>query len=79
MNPLGLCDLNRQIRPVGQAYKQLISDWQQVLPAQSVCLQVPIIMPSESDQPWAQQKKADAKQARQHVINSVSKTNQSDT
>ena len=78
VNPLGLCDLNRQLRPVGQAYKQLISDWQQVLPAQSVCLQVPIIMPSESDQPWAQQKQADAKQARKQLANSVSKTNQAD-
>ncbi len=76
LNPLGLCDLNRQIRPVGHAYKQLISDWKQVLPAQSVCLQVPIIMPSESEQPWARQKKEEAKQARQNVTNSVTKTNQ---
>jgi beta-glucosidase len=76
VNPLGLCDLNRQIRPVGQAYKQLISDWKQVLPAQSVCLQVPIIVPSESEQPWARQKKEEAKQARQSVTNSVRKTNQ---
>ena len=76
VNPLGLCDLNRQVRPVGQAYKQLISDWKQVLPAQSVCLQVPIVMPSESEQPWARQKKVEAKQARQNVTNSVTKTNQ---
>ncbi|QMW01550.1 family 1 glycosylhydrolase [Spirosoma foliorum] len=79
VNPLGLCDLNRQIRPVGQAYKQLINDWRQVLPAQSVCLEVPIIMPSESEQPWAHQKQNDAKVARQNVANTVSKTNQSDT
>ena len=64
VNPLGLCDLNRQIRPVGHAYKQLIADWRQVLPAQSVCLQVPIVMPSESEQPWAHRKQNDAKQAR---------------
>ena len=76
VNPLGLFDLNRQIRPVGQAYKQLISDWKQVLPAQSVCLQVPIIMPSESEQPWARQKKEEAKQARQPARNSVITTNQ---
>ena len=76
VNPLGLCDLDRQIRPVGQAYKQLIYDWKQVLPAQSVCLQVPIIMPSESEQPWARQKKEEAKQARQNAPNSVRKTNQ---
>ena len=79
VNPLGLFDLNRQIRPVGQAYKQLISDWQQVLPAQSVCLQVPIIMPSESEQPWAQHKREEAKRARQPVVNRVLKTNQAHT
>lgn len=78
VNPLGLCDLNRQIRPVGRAYKQLIDDWKQVLPAQSVCLKVPISMPSERGQPWAYQKQTDAKQARprQPVANAVSKTNQ---
>ncbi|TGE28653.1 family 1 glycosylhydrolase [Hymenobacter metallicola] len=53
VNPLGLYDLDRNIRPVGQAYKQLIHDWRQVLPAQSVCLQVPIVMPHESTQQWA--------------------------
>ncbi|OUJ74052.1 family 1 glycosylhydrolase [Hymenobacter crusticola] len=53
VNPLGLYDLDRNIRPVGAAYKQLIQDWREVLPAQSVCLQVPIVVPSETDQPWA--------------------------
>ena len=48
-NPLGLYDLDRKIRPVGQAYKKLISDWSDVLPTQSVCLRVPIVMPSEND------------------------------
>ncbi|GAB3566498.1 family 1 glycosylhydrolase [Spirosoma luteolum] len=72
VNPLGLYDLNRQIRPVGQAYKQLISDWQQVLPAHSVCLQVPIVMPSDSEQPWATQRKVDAKAARQRAARSGS-------
>ena len=47
VNPLGLYDLNRKIRPVGRAYKKLIADWQAVLPTQSVCLQVPIVFPSE--------------------------------
>ncbi len=41
-NPLGLFDLDRKIRNVGKAYKQLIADWRNVLPAQSVCLIVPI-------------------------------------
>ncbi len=45
VNPLGLYDLNRNIRPVGEAYKQLIKDWRQVLPTQSVCLNVPIVVP----------------------------------
>jgi beta-glucosidase/6-phospho-beta-glucosidase/beta-galactosidase len=42
INPLGLFDLQRNIRPVGAAYKQLIADWRNVLPTQSVCLVVPI-------------------------------------
>ena len=37
VNPLGLFDLDRKIRNVGKAYKQLIADWRGVLPAQSVC------------------------------------------
>src|SRR2546423_13951446 len=47
VNPLGLYDLDRNIRNVGRAYKQLISDWRDVLPTQSMCLQVPLVMPSE--------------------------------
>jgi beta-glucosidase len=42
VNPLGLFDLDRKIRNVGRAYKQLIADWRAVLPTQSVCLRVPI-------------------------------------
>ncbi len=76
VNPLGLYDLDRNIRPVGQAYKQLIQDWQQVLPMQSACLQVPIVMPSESDEPWAHKKQGDARKARRDTTNSLAKTNQ---
>jgi len=47
VNPLGLYDLDRNIRPVGRAYQQLIADWRQVLPTQSVCLNVPIHIPPE--------------------------------
>ena len=47
VHPVGLYDLNREIRPVGQSYKQLIRDWGAVLPTQSVCLTVPIVPPSE--------------------------------
>lgn len=47
VNPLGLYDLDRNIRPVGKAYKQLIDDWREVLPTQSVCLRIHIVFPSE--------------------------------
>jgi beta-glucosidase/6-phospho-beta-glucosidase/beta-galactosidase len=50
VNALGLYDLDRKIRPVGESYRQLIRDWSQVLPTQSVCLQVPIQLPSEYDE-----------------------------
>jgi beta-glucosidase/6-phospho-beta-glucosidase/beta-galactosidase len=54
VNPLGLYDLDRNIRAVGRSYKQLIHDWCQVLPAQSVCLQLPITQPRDFDKPFAQ-------------------------
>jgi beta-glucosidase/6-phospho-beta-glucosidase/beta-galactosidase len=60
VNPLGLYDLDRNIRNVGKAYKQLIADWRDVLPAQSVCLVVPIVPPSKTDRPHAVQQRADA-------------------
>ena len=41
VNPLGLYDLDRKIRAVGRAYKKLVQDWCEVLPAQSVCLACP--------------------------------------
>lgn len=49
VNPLGLYDLDRNIRAVGKSYRQLIRDWASVLPTQSVCLSVPIVMPGEFD------------------------------
>ncbi|MCC3158576.1 family 1 glycosylhydrolase [Hymenobacter sp. 15J16-1T3B] len=70
VNPLGLYDLDRNIRPVGEAYKQLIQDWCQVLPAQSVCLQMPIVMPHEANQQWAQHKQ-DQAEAQQHDKSTV--------
>ena len=42
LNPLGLFDLDRKIRPVGEAYRQLIADWNAVLPTQSLCLTLPL-------------------------------------
>jgi beta-glucosidase/6-phospho-beta-glucosidase/beta-galactosidase len=47
VNPLGLFDLDRNIRPVGSAYSALIAKWRGVLPAQSVCLQMPVVMPRD--------------------------------
>jgi hypothetical protein len=38
VNPLGLCNLERAINPVGHAYKNLISEWRQALPAESSVL-----------------------------------------
>jgi beta-glucosidase len=52
VNPLGLFDLDRNIRPVGESYKQLIQDWRDVLPTQSVCLVAPIATPSEHADSW---------------------------
>ncbi|RYZ95450.1 MAG: glycoside hydrolase family 1 protein, partial [Proteobacteria bacterium] len=49
VNPLGLYDLDRKIRPVGTAYKELIKSWREVLPTQSVCLRVPVISPADYD------------------------------
>ena len=36
LNPLGLFDLDRNIRPVGEAYRELVNAWSTVLPTQSV-------------------------------------------
>ena len=62
--PVGLYDLNRKIRPVGTAYKQLITDWREVLPAQSVCLVVPVIPPAEYDEVGAMRQRIQARAAR---------------
>lgn len=64
VHPVGLYDLNREIRPVGRSYKQLIADWGTVLPTQSVCLTVPIVPPSEHDEPSAQRQRATARHLR---------------
>ncbi|MBU8537972.1 family 1 glycosylhydrolase [Falsiroseomonas tokyonensis] len=42
VNPRGLYDLDRKPRRVGLAYKRLIESWREVLPTQSLCLQVPL-------------------------------------
>jgi beta-glucosidase len=48
VNRLGLFDLDRNIRPVGRAYKRLIAQWGDVLPTQSLCLTVPVVLPDEA-------------------------------
>ncbi|MEO8288419.1 MAG: family 1 glycosylhydrolase [Chloroflexota bacterium] len=42
VNPLGLFDLDRNIRPVGEAYKKLVHQWRDVLPGESMFLDVNI-------------------------------------
>ena len=50
VTPVGLYDLDRNIRPVGRAYKQLIRDWCDVLPSQSLCLVLPVMLPCEYEE-----------------------------
>ena len=38
VNPLGLYDLDRKIRPVGEAYKLLVSQWKEILPMETFSL-----------------------------------------
>jgi beta-glucosidase/6-phospho-beta-glucosidase/beta-galactosidase len=38
VNPLGLYDLQREIRPVGEAYRDLIREWKEILPTGSLAL-----------------------------------------
>jgi beta-glucosidase/6-phospho-beta-glucosidase/beta-galactosidase len=63
INALGLYDLDRKIRPVGESYRQLIRDWSRVLPTQSVCLQVPIQSPSEYREETGKQREEREEQA----------------
>lgn len=40
VNPLGLYDLDRKIRPVGEAYKKLIQDWNFVMEEEAYGLNI---------------------------------------
>ena len=62
VNALGLYDLDRNIRNVGRAYKQLIADWRDVLPASSVCLVVPLVPPNQSGGEQDQVQQAEAEE-----------------
>ena len=61
VNALGLYDLDRKIRPVGKVYKRLIRDWRKVLPTQSVCMRVPLDLPSEQEEKHARKSRSEAK------------------
>src|SRR5207302_2458174 len=50
-NPLGLYDLDRKIRAVGKAYKELVGNWRQLLATQSACLVLPIMLPDAQADP----------------------------
>jgi len=63
VNPVGLFDLDRNIRPVGRSYANLMHEWCTVLPTQSLCLVVPVVWPQEWDEPWARRRR---EQAREH-------------
>jgi beta-glucosidase/6-phospho-beta-glucosidase/beta-galactosidase len=47
VNPLGLFTLDRKIRNVGKAYKELIKEWKSVLPTNSWCVELPIEWPEK--------------------------------
>jgi hypothetical protein len=61
VNPLGLYDLDRNIRPVGKAYKKLIAEWTSLLDAQTVCLTIPVFNPSEQEEPLVIREQAQAR------------------
>jgi beta-glucosidase/6-phospho-beta-glucosidase/beta-galactosidase len=70
VHPVGLYDLDRNIRPVGRFYKELIRNWRDVLPAQSVCLTVPVVMPDAYEEPAAQRQREQArKRLRREPLN----------
>jgi beta-glucosidase len=75
VNPLGLFDLDRNIRPVGKAYKQLIQDWRQVLPTESVCLNVPIVMPEHDDESSIKQSNKSANEEEKNTRNTAALLN----
>ncbi len=72
VTPVGLYDLDRNPRAVGRAYKQLIADWQTVLPTQSMCLQVPVVLPSEYEDEFARRRRRHAKAIRRTRASNVS-------
>jgi hypothetical protein len=76
VNPLGLFTLDRKIRPVGEAYRKLIADWKDVLPAQSVCLVVPIVPADYYDEPIARDRREALRNQRRTMAGSAHTTAQ---
>jgi len=60
VNPLGLFDLDRKVRPVGIAYKELINEWREVLPTHSKVLTLPAFSPSRQNDPLVLQMRSSA-------------------
>jgi beta-glucosidase/6-phospho-beta-glucosidase/beta-galactosidase len=69
--PVGLFDLDRKIRPVGRAYQQLILDWREVLPTQSMCLAIPVIPPAEYGEVGAMRQRIQARASRYRAEESL--------
>lgn len=67
VNPLGLYDLDRNPRAVGRAYREMIADWREVLPTQSVCLRMPLVPPDEFEQHWARRERQGARRKQRAV------------
>jgi beta-glucosidase len=47
----GACHLERRPRAAAHVYKALIGNWDKLLATQSVCLVLPIFLPSQQDEP----------------------------
>lgn len=67
VNPRGLYDLDRNIRPVGTAYRDLIREWREVLPTQSVVLSLPAFPPSRQGDPLVSQMESEARRRNRRV------------
>jgi beta-glucosidase len=55
VNPLGLFDLDRKIRPVGKAYKKLVRQWREILPTESLGLHGDRAFPDDAEMPWGEE------------------------
>ena len=51
VNPLGLYDLDRKVRPVGTAYRELVATWRDILPSESLCVSTNTSPTSKTERP----------------------------